>query len=342
MIAMLFCLSDRCGGPAAIMRTLSIAEAAAVASLLFWAQSAHAHGIAGNRYFDGTMTFDDPAVADEAIVPNFSYLGYPAQGSNVLENRINWAFARLLTPTLAATLDSGWIHQNWPIGHTSGFDKTSLGLKYEAYRDNRHEALVSVGLAWGIAHSGSIGVATDAPNTIQPAITFGKGFGDLPDSLSWLRPFAITGSFVDEKPIGTSGRALVPDLATGSFQNLSAPFVETLHWGFSVQYSTLYLTSRFTDSSPKEEPLNQWVPLVEFRFDSPSGQKTLATANPGLAYVAVTWQVAAEVILPMNHAGGSGPGFRAQLLLFLDDLMPSVFGKPLLTSAPPQRRQIAW
>jgi hypothetical protein len=24
---------------------------------------------AGNRYFDGTMTFDDPAVADEAIVP---------------------------------------------------------------------------------------------------------------------------------------------------------------------------------------------------------------------------------------------------------------------------------
>jgi hypothetical protein len=31
----------------------------------------------------------------------------------------------------------------------------------------------------------------------------------------------------------------------------------------------------------------------------------------------VTWQVAAEVILPMNHAGGNGPGFRAQLLLAL-------------------------
>ena len=88
------------------------------------------------------MTFDDPAVADEAIVPNFSYLGYPTQGSSVTENRINWAFARLLTPTLAATLDSGWIHQSWAIGHTSGFDKTNLGLKYEAYRDNKHEALV--------------------------------------------------------------------------------------------------------------------------------------------------------------------------------------------------------
>jgi hypothetical protein len=183
---------------------------------VLWTESAKAHGIAGNRYFDGTMTFDDPAVADEAIVPNFSYLGYPTQGSNVLENRINWAFARLLTPTLAVTLDSGWIHQNWPIGHTSGFDKTNLGLKYEAYRDNKHEALVSVSLAWGIAYSGSIGVGTDAPNTIQPGVTFGKGFGDLPDSLSWLRPFAITGSVVDEEPVGSGGRALVPNLATGA------------------------------------------------------------------------------------------------------------------------------
>jgi len=34
-------------------------------------------------------------------------------------------------------------------------------------------------------------------------------------------------------------------------------------------------------------------------------------------------------------------GFRAQLLLFLDDLMPSVFGKPLLTGPAPDCRQIA-
>jgi hypothetical protein len=33
--------------------------------------SADAHGIAGNRYFPGTLTFDDPAVADELILPNF-------------------------------------------------------------------------------------------------------------------------------------------------------------------------------------------------------------------------------------------------------------------------------
>jgi hypothetical protein len=42
-------------------------------SLLRWLrhrlpQTAHVHGIAGNRHFPGTLTFDDPAVPDEAIV----------------------------------------------------------------------------------------------------------------------------------------------------------------------------------------------------------------------------------------------------------------------------------
>jgi hypothetical protein len=83
------------------------------------------------------------------------------------------------------------------------------------------------------------------------------------------------------------------------------------------------------------------VPLVEFRFDSPRGQTTAATMNPGFAYVAVWWQVAAEAIVPLNHAGGTGPGFRVQLLLFLDDMLPSLFGKPLISNKP-ERSQIAW
>jgi hypothetical protein len=39
--------------------------------------------------------------------------------------------------------------------------------------------------------------------------------------------------------------------------------------------------------------------------------------------------------------GGNGMGFRAQLLFFLDDLIPSLFGKPLLTDKP-ERSLIAW
>jgi hypothetical protein len=44
----------------------------------------------------------------------------------------------------------------------------------------------------------------------------------------------------------------------------------------------------------------------------------------------VSWQVAAEAIVPLNSEAGRSIGTRAQLLLFLDELIPSAFGKPLL------------
>ena len=73
------------------------------------AHSADAHGIAGNRFFVGTLTFDDPSVADEAIVPNFSTLNHPVEGGSAVDNRFDWSFTRLLTPVLQVQVDSGWI-----------------------------------------------------------------------------------------------------------------------------------------------------------------------------------------------------------------------------------------
>jgi hypothetical protein len=108
-----------------------------------------------------------------------------------------------------------------------------------------------------------------------------------------------------------------------------------------LQYSTYYLTNRFTGRPPKDEPLKQFVALVEFNFDTPKGGNTAATMNPGLVYVAVTWQLGGEIIVPLNRDGGNGLGFRVQLLLFPDDLVPSLFGKPLLSDQP-ERSLIAW
>jgi hypothetical protein len=182
---------------------------------------------------------------------------------------------------------------------------------------------------------------------VRRQVRFHRSFSNKVDirrrhgDAKWLRPFAVTGAVVSETPIGPAGKVLAPNLTTNQFAKAPNPAVETLNWGFSIQYSTLYLTSRFTGGPPKEEPLNQWVPLVEFSFNSPIGQATTATVNPGFAYVAVAWQVAAEVVVPMNSAGGNGVGFRAQLLLFLDDLAPKLFGKPLLSDKP-EVSQIAW
>ena len=309
--------------------------------LLGGASSAQAHGIAGNRFFVGTLTFDDPSVADEAIVPNFSTLNFPVEGGNATDNRFDWAFTRLLTPVLQVQVDSGWIHRNWPTARTSGFATTDVGIKSEIYRNNQHEMLVSTGVLWGIGHSGAQAVSAEEPNSILPGVFFGKGFGDLPDGLAWLRPFAITGAFVDELPFGSTTTALGLNAPSGKLQSVLVPTVETLHWGLSLQYSTYYLTSRFTGGPPKEEPLHQLLPLVEFSFDTPRGQNTAATMNPGLAYVAVAWQLAAEIIVPLNRKGGNSTGFRAQLLFFLDDLIPKLFDKPLLSDKP-DRNLIAW
>jgi len=77
------------------MRKVSIRHAVTGLALFMSAQAAGAHGIAGNRFFVGTLTFDDPSVADEAIVPNFSTLNQPVEGGNATANRFDWAFTRL-------------------------------------------------------------------------------------------------------------------------------------------------------------------------------------------------------------------------------------------------------
>lgn len=305
---------------------LTIASTALVASL-----GAHAHGIAGNRLFPGTLSFDDPAVADEATLPNFSNLNHPADGSEVTDNRINWSFSRLLTPNIAFVVDNSWIHRDWGVAQRAGFDVTNLGVKWEVYRSNLHETLVSASLTWGIGHSGSQGVGANAPNTIKPGLFFGQGFGDLPESLRWLQPFGITGAVVLEHPTGGTATNLGIDPLSGQLGPMLTRHIDTLRWGFAIEYNTLYLTKRIGNGLPKQEPLNQFVPLVEFAFESASGKQTLATMNPGLSYVATTWQIAVEAIVPLNRGAGHGVGGRTQLLLFLDDLAPSLFGKPLLS-----------
>jgi hypothetical protein len=164
------------------MRKGAIRNAVMALALFSSAYSADTHGIAGNRFFVGTLTFDDPSIADEAIVPNFSTLNHPVEGGNAVDNRFDWSFTRLLTPVLQVQVDSAWIHRNWPTPRTSGFDTTDVGIKSEIYRNNQHEFLVSAGMLWGIGHSGSQAVGGDEPNSIQPGVFFGKGFGDLPDA----------------------------------------------------------------------------------------------------------------------------------------------------------------
>ena len=76
----------------AAMRQGAMRNAVLAFALSASAHSADAHGIAGNRFFVGTLTFDDPSVADEAIVPNFSTFNHAVEGGSAVDNRFDWSF----------------------------------------------------------------------------------------------------------------------------------------------------------------------------------------------------------------------------------------------------------
>ncbi len=145
--------------------------------------SADAHGIAGNRFFPGTITFDDPAVADEFFVAPSGVKQPLSNGSsfNVLDTAAPWSFARLLTPDIAFQVSGGWIHNSAPGLFTqAGFDQTSVEIKTLLYKNKLHETLISASLGWGIGGSGSQRVGANAPTRSSREYSSAEGLAISP------------------------------------------------------------------------------------------------------------------------------------------------------------------
>jgi hypothetical protein len=107
-----------------------------------------------------------------------------------------------------------------------------------------------------------------------------------------------------------------------------------VHWGFALEYSTLYLTERFTGGPPKQEPLNQWMPLVEFSFDSLWARRRQVQPIRDFPTSLSPCDSPLRQLSRSTEKAGDGVGFRAQLLFFLDEVSPTLFGKPLFSSQP--------
>src|SRR5258708_6673803 len=126
------------------------------AAIMAISHAAHAHGIVGNRVFPGTLSFDDPAVMDELILPAVSSLKHPGEGADVTDGRIGGSFTRPPTPPLALRIERGWMHRNWGPAQRWGFDTTTLGLKGLLYKNELHEVMISAGLGhWRLRHTRS-------------------------------------------------------------------------------------------------------------------------------------------------------------------------------------------
>lgn len=301
--------------------------------VLCWAvaATAQAHGIAGNRFFPGTVNFDDPAVSDELAVTGGTG-EHPVSGGQTTDDRTALSFTRLLRPGLAFVLDTGVTRRDWGGLRRTGASGSDVSLKTRLYENDLNETLAAASLTYGLPGSGAWRVGASVPASWTPGLFVGQGLGTLPEEVSWLRPFALAGAVSAQMPMGSHPESAGFDAGTRQLVDRQSANATTLHWGFAVEYSMLYRTDRFVPGRlPVEEPLHQFVPLVEFAFDSPHGQATRGTANPGIAYVKDTWQVAMEAVLPLSPGAGHGVGANVQVLLFLDNLLPSVFGRPLVS-----------
>ena len=206
--------------------------------------------------------------------------------------------------------------------------------------------MVSVGVNVGVGGTGAARVGAANFSTITPAVFFGKGFGDLPDNLMWLKPAAITGvigvGFPDpwnhtNVNVDTTSCDVttVPSGICGVDINVDHHPV-FLNWGLTFQYSLPYLNAHVRQIDGPEF-LRHLTPLVEVAFQSPianlagAGVRTTGTVNPGIIYSADTYQIAVEAMVPVNKASGKHVGVIAQLHFFLDDIFPDSIGKPLFS-----------
>jgi hypothetical protein len=300
-----------------------------------------AHEIVGNRFFPATLGIDDPGVNDELAFPTVDSFK-TGDDPSVRQRDISGEFSKRITEAFAVSFAPTYTHLGPPGGLTgmgaSGFQNLETTFKYRVFKNPEHEFVMSVGLSVEWGGTGSKSVGADPFNTYTPTFYFGKGLGDLPDTLSWIRPVAITGQIGYAIP----GQRTTATFGTDPASGLPTADIDfnprVLNWGTTIQYSMPYLKSAVVDLGLPDF-INHLIPLVEGSFQTPvsntftSGTKTTGTIQPGVVWVGNTFQVAVEALIPINRQSGTNIGVIAQLHLFLDDIDPHGIGKPIFGNA---------
>jgi hypothetical protein len=296
-----------------IKATVSLSVAALAFSGL--TPKLNAHGFEGDYFFPPTIQTDDPFATDELTLPVVQIFRNPASPGvpRTLETDFSSEFDKEIFPKFAVGIIFNYIildPHNQPA--TAGFDNLGFDWKYQLFENPEHQFIFSVGGEVDIGGTGSKAIGRESFSTYTPTIYFGKAFGDLPDSLKYWKPFAITGTLGYVIP----GEAVDPN---------------ALNWGLAVEYSIPYLQQHVQEIDWLR-PVRNAFPLVEFVGNSPlnhgGGYSTL-TINPGFLWETHYFQVGAEAVIPANRATGVNVGAVLQFQVYIDDIWPKVFGYPV-------------
>lgn len=291
-----------------------------------WAQET-----VGRRLFSDQLVISEPFVEDELTLPSLLHIRRPrtAGEPDAPTTQIGAELKKRLTPDLEVSVSGGLTHLH-PDGASSltGFDNLEVGLKYQLLRDPAGEAVASVALGWEVGGTGRAATGAESFATLSPALLFGKGFGDLPETLASLKPFAVAGLLGMALPTRASSRELSVD--TGEVSIHRHP--NLLKWGLLLEYSLPYLES-FVNDLGLPPPLSGLVPLVELdlqtALDRGAGGKTTGTANAGAVWVGRSIQIGFEAVVPINERSGKNVGVRGFVRLDLELILGERAGRPI-------------
>ncbi len=293
----------------------------------------YGHGFAGARFFPATLSTDDPFVADELSLPTVSTIRTPDDGGT-RETDISVDIAKRITPQFGIEIGETLTALNPNDGRAAnGFVNLELAGKYQFLKNDAHEAIASLGLGVEVGGTGSNSIGADSFSTWAPGIFFGKGFGDLPEAMRFLKPFAVTGQLGVVIPTSASTRSVTVNDETGERELEIERHPAVLEWGFALEYSVIYLQSQVQDMH-LPAPFDRLIPLVEFALETPLNRaeqgQTTGTINPGVIWAGKYFQIGAEAVIPVNERTGTNVGVIAQLHFFLDDLFPHTIGRPVV------------
>jgi hypothetical protein len=246
---------------------------------------------------------------------------------------ISGEFSKRITQHFGVSVGDEFRHLN-PSGGKAvdGFANVEVGAKYQFLTNDPHELILSLGLGAEIGKTGRKEVGADSFSTISPQFFFGKGFGDLPESLKYLRPLAVTGVIGLDFPTQARKDTTTVDPDTGEVVTQTDQHPDTLTWGLAVEYNLQYLQS-FVSDVGLTGPFSRMVALVEFPvevcLDRGCSGETTGTVNPGLVWFGKSVQLGLEAQIPINDRTGHHVGGLALVHFFLDDLFPGSIGRPI-------------
>src|ERR1700756_736532 len=146
--------------------------------------SSWAHCVVGKRFLPSTIAIDDPCMSDELSFV-FNYL----KSQDEQDYSIPVSYAKRIFPHFGIEISDAYQFIK-PSGEKTqhGFSNLSVGLKYQFLTNSSHETVFSIAVDADIGHTGNSSVDADSFTTITPVFDFGQGFGDLPESMKYLRP----------------------------------------------------------------------------------------------------------------------------------------------------------